>query len=224
MNIQRFGVPVVVAAGLHGALFLIMPDDRVEITPVEKPLVVEEIRMEPPPFELPEHQEPAEAAAAGGPRPLPTTPEVAPLDTPHPEFTVQIDTPNTTVEVDRRLDKVPSVPFGPGGDGRDPVGKGSFRGAVDLIKLDRTPRALAQPSPDYPRMLQSIGVGGSVTVEFVVDTTGRVGSAEAVKWTHREFVDPAVRAVMRWRFEPGTVGGRKVRFRMAVPIEFNAAE
>jgi hypothetical protein len=30
--------------------------------------------------------------------------------------------------------------------------------------------------------------------------------------------------VLRWRFEPGTIGGRRVSFRMAVPIEFNATQ
>jgi TonB family protein len=61
-----------------------------------------------------------------------------------------------------------------------------------------------------------------VTVEFVVDTAGRVVSAEALRWTHRDFVDPTVQAVLRWRFEPGTIKGRKVNFRMTIPVEFVA--
>ena len=57
-----------------------------------------------------------------------------------------------------------------------------------------------------------------------MDTSGRVVSAEAVRWTHRNFVDSAVRAVLLWRFEPGTIDGRKVSFRMAIPIEFVAVQ
>jgi protein TonB len=104
------------------------------------------------------------------------------------------------------------------------VGPGDLgnAGIIGVTNLDRAPRAMVQPSPDYPTSLRHDGIGGTVTVEFVVDTGGRVMSAEAVKWTRREFVEPAVRAVLRWRFEPGTLDGRKVRFRMAVPIEFNA--
>ncbi len=64
------------------------------------------------------------------------------------------------------------------------------------------------------------GIGGSVTVEFDVNTEGRVVRAEAVSFTHREFVEPAVRAVRRWRFEPGRRNNRVVPFRLVVPIEF----
>jgi len=62
-----------------------------------------------------------------------------------------------------------------------------------------------------------------VTVEFAVDTEGRVVRAEAVRYTHREFAEPAVRAVLKWRFEPGRRHGRVVPFRMAVPMEFGLA-
>lgn len=82
---------------------------------------------------------------------------------------------------------------------------------------------MSQPAPTYPYAMRTAGITGSVVVEFVVNMAGEVITADAVKWTHRDFVDPAVRAVMHWRFEPGTVQGKKVRFRMAVPIEFNAA-
>jgi protein TonB len=114
-----------------------------------------------------------------------------------------------------------NIGFGPNIGG--PGGPGGPIGVPRAIDLDRAPRTIAQPSPDYPYALKHDGVDGSVTVEFIVGTDGRVISAEAVKWTRREFVDSAVKAVLRWRFEPGTMNGRKVRFRMAVPIEFNSA-
>jgi protein TonB len=91
-----------------------------------------------------------------------------------------------------------------------------------VVDLDRVPRAMTQSAPEYPYSMRQAGITGSVTVEFVVGTDGTVLNAEAVRWTQREFVDPAVRAVLRWKFEPGTIDGRRVRFRMAVPIEFNA--
>jgi outer membrane biosynthesis protein TonB len=34
------------------------------------------------------------------------------------------------------------------------------------------------------------------------------------------FADAALRAVARWKFEPGLKNGRHVRFRMSVPIMF----
>ena len=69
--------------------------------------------------------------------------------------------------------------------------------------------------------MQRSGTEGSGTVEFVVGTDGHVISAEAVNSTHRDFATAAVDAVLRWKFEPGTINGRKVRFRMVVPVQFN---
>ena len=39
--------------------------------------------------------------------------------------------------------------------------------------------------------------------------------------TDREFVEPALRAVRHWRFEPGRRDGKAVPFRMTIPIEFS---
>jgi protein TonB len=86
--------------------------------------------------------------------------------------------------------------------------------------LDRIPRATVQPSPQYPEKMRKDGIVGSVTVEFDVDSSGRVYRAEATRYTNMSFVEPAVRAVLRWHFEPGRRHGRAVPFRMAVPVEF----
>jgi protein TonB len=64
------------------------------------------------------------------------------------------------------------------------------------------------------------GIGGSVMVEFDVDKEGRVIRAEAISYSDREFAEPAVRAVRKWRFEPGRRDNKAVPFRMAIPIEF----
>ena len=77
-----------------------------------------------------------------------------------------------------------------------------------------------QIPPDYPYAMKQSGASGSVVVEFDVDTTGRVIRAEAISYTDREFAEPAMRAVRKWRFEPGRRNGKAVPFRMAVPIEF----
>ncbi len=221
MNTQRFGIPVIIAASLHGALFLITHEPPAYAAPPEKPRVVREIPIGLEPLTIHEESDDPSAASSGGPRPLPSMPDVPPLDDRSSDFTVPVESTFPPITIDRGMDKLPPMPFGPG-DGRDGPRSGIPRNIVDLGKLDRIPRAVAQPSPDYPQTLRVDGVDGAVTVEFVVGTDGRVIKAEAVKWTRREFVEPAVRAVWRWRFEPGTQGGRKVSFRMAVPIEFNA--
>jgi protein TonB len=217
MNIERYKLPVIIAASLHGALFLSTPDTTTarDITPTDTA-----VWKKPPvePIEVPLDPADDSGEAGGGPKPLVTSPDIPQPSAEKADFTVSVSpyapaiNPVNTLIDHTGLPRVPGV--GPGDLGG--------MGIPGVRNLDRVPRAMVQPSPDYPTSLRNDGIGGSVTVEFVVDTSGRVMSAEAVKWTQREFVEPAVRAVMRWRFEPGTLDGRKVRFRMAVPIEFNA--
>jgi protein TonB len=219
MNIQRYGVPVIVAAAIHGSLFLIGGEEPIVIiTPPAKL-----IPFTPPPVEEPiqvraddEH----DTSPAGGPvKSLPSTPDVPDLSPGPKHFTVPVEPYRPSLDPVKTLEPGVGYPgdFGPGDPNK--FGRPALPGAE---ALDRTPRAMVQPSPAYPSDLRNAGIDGTVVVEFVVDTTGRVVKAEATRWSQREFADPAVRAVLRWRFEPGTIGGRKVSFRMAVPIEFNA--
>lgn len=221
MNTQRFGIPVIIAAGLHGTLFLISkePETIVDIAPPVKIIEVP-LKSEPPERIEMQPETPADSSApSGGPvKALPETPEVViPLRGDEP-FLVPISTHRPTPETITDLKEYRGLP--PGTD--IGIGEWGAPSIPDVHKLDRVPRAMVQNSPTYPDALRRDGIDGSVIVEFVVGTDGNVLKAEAVKWTRREFVEPAVRAVLRWRFEPGTQGGRKVSFRMAVPIEFNA--
>ena len=223
MNTKRYGLPVIIAASLHGALFLLTVDPPIVAAPLEKPTEIRELPLYPDPIVIPDNNEESTATSSGGPRPLPSTPDVPPVDERSSDFTVPVETSFPPITIDRGPNKIPPLPFGPG-DGTDgPVSRipGNI---VGHDQLDRVPRAVVQPAPRYPEMMRRDGMGGSVTVEFVVGTDGRVLHAEVVKWSHREFVEPAVRAVREWRFEPGKQNGRKVKFRMAVPIEFNAGE
>ncbi len=219
MNIERYKWPVIVAAGLHGALFLVTPDTTAVVrSPPLRPdpgpkLPVEQIEMRDP-------VEPASGGASGAVDPLPGLDDIPPPSNLLKPFTVPV------IDAGKPMKDVVKLPD-PGTIGNGPgegIGPGFGPPRLPSVgSLDRTPRAMTQAAPDYPYTLKQQGISGSVTVEFVVGTDGHVISAEAVRWSHREFADPAVRAVLRWKFEPGTIDGRKVRFRMAVPIEFNVA-
>ncbi|MEO7598081.1 MAG: TonB family protein, partial [Opitutus sp.] len=74
---------------------------------------------------------------------------------------------------------------------------------VSLDVLDNPPRTRSQVSPNYPATERNAGITGDVMVEFVVDEMGRVQRAHAVGSSHSAFESPAVRAVEKWRFEPG---------------------
>jgi protein TonB len=103
------------------------------------------------------------------------------------------------------------LPIGPGNPGIE---------VIDQSKLDRVPRARSQLAPIYPTDLRCAGVEGTVVVEFKVDLDGSVYSTTVLSATHSGFIDAALRAVGRWKFEPGCTAGKRVRFRMSVPLVF----
>ncbi|MBA3849104.1 MAG: hypothetical protein C0502_03810 [Opitutus sp.] len=218
----RYGVPVFIAAAFHVVLlFAFNPVGRTGHIEVSLPLV------KLPPFP----PEPIVPVAATDP--VATTEPVRTLN-PGPVRPVSEDrsvnaaaeinmgppmaTPQVGVRVE--LQRIPGGGFGEDDSGpatAGPVGAPVFM----LDQLDRIPRARLQPSPDYPLALRQAGMEGQVLVEFSVDIAGRVVTAKAVQATHREFEVAAVRAVLKWRFEPGRREGRPVPFRMVAPIRFS---
>ncbi|HZL46480.1 MAG TPA: TonB family protein [Opitutaceae bacterium] len=122
---------------------------------------------------------------------------------------IKAKNPASTIPVTWQLPGGPGKRLGP-----DPI---------DSTRLDRTPRARSQPAPIYPADLRNEGIEGTVLVEFLVDLEGNVHDPVVLRASHPGFIESAVRAVARWKFEPGYSGGRKVRFRMSVPVVFTIA-
>lgn len=98
-----------------------------------------------------------------------------------------------------------------------------FRGieVFDLNKLDQIPVPQFQAKPVYPFEMRRAGIAGEVVVDFIVDNTGAVQNAYAIRSSQREFEQAAVTAVMKWKFKPGRKGGRAVNTHMQVPIVFS---
>ncbi|HEX6965665.1 MAG TPA: TonB family protein [Gemmatimonadaceae bacterium] len=78
------------------------------------------------------------------------------------------------------------------------------------------------PKPRYPSMLESAHVDGTVLVQFVVDTTGRVDMSTftVLKATNALFVDAVKRVLPSWRFYPAEAGGHRVRQLVQMPLAF----
>jgi protein TonB len=75
----------------------------------------------------------------------------------------------------------------------------------------------------YPSLLQSQNVEGSVTAQFVVDTTGRaeMGTWKVLETSNELFSQAAKDAVRGAKFYPAEVGGRKVRQLVQLPLKFS---
>jgi periplasmic protein TonB len=222
MNIQPYLLPASVTAAFHVAVLFGFTTTVPPVVPM-KPPVVKTTDDKLMPFDLfvPEptetrNEETRVAKETPRGEPQPDLPEPL-LDNTLTAFVDNMPK-DVLVPVVSRENRIgpPGLPDGPG-----PSDWNYRRGTIfDADRLDRTPRALAQISPNYPSDLKAAGVEGSALVEFDVDINGRVTSARIVKCSRREFEAPTVRAVLKWRFEPGLNQGRPVPFRMAVPVNF----
>jgi protein TonB len=218
MNIQKYLLPASIAATVHVAFFWLLPEEPYTRL-IEVPLVKKIAGGDPmvqPPDEPEKPDKPSEEVKPllGAPAPFALDePPVRPIDTAFP-----LPVENSHPELRVSVGPVPPVMGVPDG-----VKDGKFTPETSIWivgALDNTPRAKVQMPPDYPYAMKQTGTSGSVLVEFDVDKTGRVTRAEAINYTDREFVEPALKAVRKWRFEPGRKDGRTVPFRMSIPIVF----
>lgn len=219
MNIQRFVLPATLAAAFHAAL-LYGSRDGIVICPITFPPVFK-CHLEKP-VEIIEQPVVEDEVI----------PEVVPMPkgAPRPEneemyrevreatFIVNPIQSHSRHVVDPGKIEPLGVPEGVGTD----VMKGDFRQRiVSSTVLDKEPRAKVQMPPDYPPTMKKDGLNGTVIVEFDVDMKGRVVGARVRESTDRAFEEPTLRAVLKWRFEPGLSKGLPVPFRMVIPVKFN---
>ena len=217
MKIKPYILPASIAAALHSALLLMFPESPAPFPPAppppsEPPAQVMTIDLPPIPPDEQTSDEPVSSAALGSQPPV--IPDSPPAPKPveftfeakqvlyHFDHTAQIGPPGLPDGVSHGNGDTRSRPFLP------------------VTALDRMPRPTVQVPPDYPSSMRQACINGEVTIEFAVDASGRVVQAQVVKSSRREFEEPTLRAVLKWRFEPGKRGGRAVPFRMVIPVDF----
>ena len=85
---------------------------------------------------------------------------------------------------------------------------------------------VSQPAPKYPPVFASAGIGGAVTLQFVVDTLGNVepGSVKVLEASHDPFATAAVQAIKASRFRPGRMRGEPIRQLVQQRVRFEAPE
>lgn len=218
---RHFILPATIAAALHaGLLFGIRSGHHDATGTTDK---IREFVKVLTPFEVPPEppEETTENNASSPASGVSTERSVSLKETvsaPTPDefvFTKPRAEPGTSIDPGKISVGPPGLPDGIGPSGPTIL---SFK------DLDGVPRTRLQSAPVYPPEARHNGLTGEVVVEFTVDESGHVSDARAVRSSDRIFEDSAVRAVARWKFEPGLRDGRTVRFRMAVPIVFKLDE
>lgn len=96
-------------------------------------------------------------------------------------------------------------------------------GAYLVTEVERVAEPFpGNPVPRYPESLRAAEIEGTVTLLFVIDTTGRADlSTLRVKRTDSDLFTASVRdALEKSRFRPAEIGGRKVRMLVEQPFVF----
>lgn len=218
---RHFALPIALAAALHLALlFGFRAPVRAPVTNSDSPTAP----VPRPPLDVvdivPEPMD-TDGGDAGGPNTTPPPPsgeDLSRLKDPG-DFPMVVEKPRP--HMDETPKTIPARWGNPTGNG---PGFTTGIGPVAATALDRVPRALVQAGAVYPFEARKEGLNGEVLVEFTVDRTGEVRSPHVVRSSDRLFEEAALRAVAKWRFEPGRQNGRVVAFRMAVPVVFRIDE
>ncbi len=93
---------------------------------------------------------------------------------------------------------------------------------LDARTVEEPPALLTHPAPRYPEVLRQAGIEGTVLVEAVLDTLGRVepASLRIARGAHALFEAEATAVVRASHYRPGRMGTRAVRVRILVPVGF----
>jgi TonB family protein len=125
-----------------------------------------------------------------------------------------------------RGDALAESPFASSNRGpRDTKGGHDGEDSLTFIAadVDRT-AALAgvNPKPAYPQQLLNRGVEATFSVYFVVDTTGRIDTTtiQTPPSVDPRFIQAVHDVLVRWRFVPAEIRGRRVRQLMEQTFKF----
>lgn len=88
--------------------------------------------------------------------------------------------------------------------------------------VEEKPELLSAPQPEYPQLLRTAGIEGTVIVQVVIDTMGRAehNSLKIIRSPNPGFDQPVKNAVQRALFRPARVHGRAVRVLVQIPFNF----
>jgi protein TonB len=206
------------AAAIHGGLFFGIPRGAAPVKPVKEAETIIDLIPHKPAPEDPVEAPPDDPQPKGDPDAYkPIIDDVVVVAT-IKDFTQPV-APAPPVNLQKLKEIKPGV-LGVR-DGSETIKRPSI---LPVGLLDKSPRTIAQPPPQFPYSRKIAGIAGEVQVEFTVDERGHVIEPRVVHSTDREFDEPTLQAVRKWRFEPGTRNGQVVRFRMVVPVVFNLNE
>lgn len=90
---------------------------------------------------------------------------------------------------------------------------------------DTPPKPVTQVPAEYPERAQERGLVGEVLIKVSIDETGKVTDAQVERSdADRDLIESAVRAAMRWTFEPAVRYGSPVPSSIVIPFNFKGKQ
>jgi protein TonB len=214
-------VPISIALHLAALLlFLIIPLTANMILPDPASHLPDYMRAVPLPPPPPAVR--VRPAAAPAPRPA-TSPDLSAPTAAPPSIKVENDPPGVVPDVG-----IHSADGVNGGTGLlssaativvqppDPPRPG---GPVRVAELPVSPRRIGDTRPVYPEIARAARIEGTVIMEAVLDTTGRVTQLRVIQSV--PLLDQAALAAVRqWRYTPSFYGGHPVSVLMTITVRF----
>jgi protein TonB len=191
-------------------VFLVLPITQMISSQARKESVLRSVDLAAPPPPPPVIEEPP-------PPPPEEKPEEPPPQLQEPPRQLAFD------QLDLDLDVGTGGVFAEGFGTFGQDGEELARAIFSVADLDRAPEPVVQVNPVYPRELRNAGAEGSVVVVFVVNEDGQVEDPRVESSSRPEFERPALEAVRKWRFRPGTREGEPVRTHLRQPLRFRVA-
>lgn len=229
MNV-RLSASFCIALGLHAGIGMWL---GAALVIPEMPLVSEiapQIEME---LTAPEESPPATVEISSGGN-APPPPEPAPEEPPPPEPPAMVEEPTTPLPAETPLPEVAKITPPPT---PRPKAKQTARATAPRSDTPRMavgparpaapagpstgPQCVSKPAPTYPAALEERGIGGSVTIQLTIDTSGKVSSATLSQSSGQAALDrAALSGVRRWKFKPALHHGQPVVASARVTVVF----
>lgn len=195
-----------VALVVHGLLLVLnfpeLSAPKAEEPPEKNKIFVMEVPRFKPPEVQPEREKPKERAKKV-PIPDPTPEEPEPLRLDEPEVLVDLPVP---VDIGFAIPEAPPEP--------EPTGP------IHLTHEITRPVKTHYPSPQYTEIARKARIEGTVILQSVIDTDGRVVDVKLLKGLSMGLSEKAIEAVQEWRFEPALLRGKPVSVYYTLTVHF----
>jgi TonB family protein len=83
----------------------------------------------------------------------------------------------------------------------------------------KEPQLVSRSAPSYPAMAKQAGIEGQVTIDAVIDTTGKLTSMKVVSGALL-LQQAALDSLRNWKYEPGYLDEKPVPVKTSISVKF----